>query len=279
MDQRFGLLVCTMLLALLTGLLSSCATGQRSDASLSPGQTFSDCPDCPQMVVVPAGNFEMGSPVTEVGRGADEGPQHQVVLSRPFAVGRFEVTTAQYRLFASETARTAGTWSLRNTSESTAGNYPVRWVSWVDANAYVSWLSARTGKHYRLLTEAEWEYAARAGSDSPWEPDGTRQGRVGIEFDRYQDTVPVGTYEPNAFGIFDMTGNIPEWVEDCYGADYRGAPSDGSAVEGKCAKRVVRGAYNFSERAFQRIANRDWNYAADDNTGNPTGFRVARSLP
>jgi formylglycine-generating enzyme required for sulfatase activity len=280
LQQRFWRTGSAALLMLLGTLLAGCDASTPLGNNPSPGRIFSDCSGCPEMVVIPAGSFEMGSPPNEVGRQQDEGPQHRVTIAMPFAVGRFEVTTAQYRLFATETGRPMGTWNLGTTSDVTSGNYPVRWVSWLDAQAYVSWLSKRSGKHYRLLSEAEWEYTARAGNtDRPWEPDDTRHGRVGVEFDRFHETSPVGSYEPNAFGVFDMTGNIPEWTEDCYQSDYSQSPADGSAVEGSCAKRVVRGAYNFSAPEFQRVANRDWNYAVDANEGNPTGFRVAMSLP
>ena len=188
---------------------------------------------------------------------------------------------AQYQRFTEETGKGGQDWQVRGRPAVPDDHYPVYWISWHDAQDYVRWLSSHTGQHYRLLTEAEWEYAARAGNANThaWEPQETQVRGVQPGRWWYHDTVPVGGFSPNDFGLYDMTGNIPEWVEDCYAPNYTGAPGDGSAVVGDCKQRVVRGAYNFSRPEFARIANRDWNYAVNRMTGNPTGLRIARDLP
>ena len=238
------------------------------------GEVFKDCDDCPQMVVVPAGEYMMGSPDWEGGRDDDEGPRHRVTIPWPFAVGRYEVTVNDYRRFARETGWSSGSgcriwngekWekkagrSWENPGFSQGSLEPVVCVSWEDAKAFVGWLSDKTGKGYRLLSEAEWEYAARAGTGTRWywgnsEGEQCRYGNgVGTETsfkfrnkacgDGYERTAPVGSFEPNGFGLHDVAGNVWEWVEDCWHGNYGGAPVDGSAwvSGGDCEKRVLRG--------------------------------------
>jgi formylglycine-generating enzyme required for sulfatase activity len=233
------------------------------------------------MVTIPAGTFLMGSPASEAGRQADEGPQHQVTIAKAFAVSEFEISNDDYRRYTEATGKGGDGWRRYAADNPQFGRYPVFWVSWEDARDYAQWLSQKTGKTYRLLSEAEWEYAARAGApvSQAWEPADTRAARRELIDTETQDTFPAGSYQPNGFGLHDMTANIPEWVQDCYSDDYSSAPNDGSAVLGNCPKRVVRGGYNVSAPEFQRIANRDWGYAINREFGNPTGFRVARSLP
>ena len=269
------------LLAAFGSLLFGCATPVQHDVNLQPGSTFKDCSNCPDMVVVPAGSFVMGSPPDEEGRDGDEGPQHPVTFAKAFAIGKFEVTVDQYRYYTTQRGIGSLNWHVAGYAAAPDGNYPVYWLSWYDANDYVRWLSERTGKQYRLLSEAEWEYAARAGAPNvvPLEPDDTKIQPGGPQPVPSEDTFPVGSFKPNAFGIYDMTGNIPEWTEDCYVDSYTSAPADGSAVEGTCDRRVARGGYTFSTEEFQRIANRKRNYAIDRYAGYPTGFRVARVLP
>lgn len=239
-------------------------------------------------------------------------PQHRVRVKR-FAAGRFEVTRAQYRVFAELTGRgSAGCfiWTgaavefdpmkdWRNPGYAQDDTHPVSCVSWQDASAYVSWLSHRTGKQYRLLTEAEWEYAARAGTTTMrfWGDDGNRACDYanGADLttvaqvpaarnwdaarctDRYAYTAPIGSYRANAFGLYDMLGNVGEWTQDCWNANYSGAPVDGSAwAAGDCSMRVVRGGSWDDAPTGLRAAYR---------VGSPTtirvysrGFRVARDL-
>jgi formylglycine-generating enzyme required for sulfatase activity len=276
-------------LALLV-LLSPHAAAQRRqvDDLGAHGRTFRDCAGCPEMVVVPAGSFMMGSPESEIGRGSNEGPQHKVTMPS-FAIGKYEVTFAQWDACAAEggcTQKPADeTWGR--------GRRPVINVSWADAGEFVAWLSRKTGKPYRLPTEAEWEYSARGITDAsaPHPPFATgstinyRQANYDANF-VYADgkmglfrqkTVEVGTFKANAFGLYDMHGNVWEWVQDCYKPDYRGAPADGSAVSSSdCKLRILRGGawnyYPWTLRSAYRYAT------PGDVRLNNVGLRVARSL-
>ena len=286
-----------------------------------PGTVFQDCADCPRMVVIPAGEFSMGSPATEAGRGFDEGPLRVVSIAQPFALGRAEVTVAEFRRFADETgfkteaerdARAQGcsgfiyadpavanpagpgVTSWRSPGLTQAESHPVLCVSWNDARAYTQWLSKKTGRRYRLPSEAEWEYSARAGSLSArhWGDDPVQACRFANVADqsRFQTwgfgqkhectdghyfTAPAGGYAPNRFGLYDMLGNAWEWTEDCWNASYAGAPVDGSAfATGDCAQRVLRGGSWSTVPRFARSATRYRNTA--DHRDNLTGFRLAR---
>lgn len=286
-----------------------------------PGTVFQDCPDCPRMVVIPAGQFTMGSPASEAERGVDEGPQRQVSIARPFALGRNEVTIAEFRRFADESgyrteaerdARAQGcsgfiyadplaaglpaqpVTSWRSPGLTQADSHPVLCVSWNDAQAYAQWLSKKTGKRYRLPTEAEWEYAARAGSVASrhWGDDPTQACRFANVADqsRFQTwgfgqkhectdghyySSPAGGYAPNRFGLYDMIGNAWEWTEDCWNASYAGAPAEGAAwLAGDCAQRVSRGGSWSTVPRFARSATRHKNAA--NHRDNLTGFRLAR---
>lgn len=284
---------CATVIALVFAVLSGCTSHLKTDADMNHTITFRDCSGCPEMVTIPAGSFLMGSLDSEVGHQSDEGPQHRVTISSDFAVGKFEVTVDEYLLFAQETGKGGHEWRMVGypdgpVSESGGryANFPVRRVSWIEVQDYVQWLSQRSGKQYRLLAEAEWEYVARGGrsTGNAMEPANTRQN---LPADPYRDSLPVGILQPNAFGIYDMTGNASEWTADCYLPDYSTAPADGSAVGGACTKRVVRGGYsygfngqqNYIAEEFMRIANRDWGYGSAIEGGNATGFRVARFLP
>jgi len=287
-----------------------------------PGTVFQDCADCPRMVVIPAGEFTMGSPASEAERGVDEGPQHQVAIAL-YALGRSEVTLAEFRRFADESgyktdaerdARAQGcsgfiytdpaagnagaqaVTSWRGPGLAQAESHPVLCVSWNDARAYAQWLSKKTGKRYRLPTEAEWEYAARAGSVTAryWGDDPLQACRFANVADqsRFQTwgfgqkhectdghyfTAPVAGYLPNQFGLYDMLGNAWEWTEDCWNESYAGAPSDGSAwLAGDCAQRVSRGGSWSTVPRFARSATRLKNTA--DHRDNLTGFRLARTI-
>ena len=260
---------------------------------LGPGTEFRDCPACPAMVVVPAGSFRMGSPSGEAGRDGDEGPVHGVEISRPFAVGKYEVTFAEWDACVSG----GGCGHRPDDAGWGRGTRPAINVGWEDARSYVSWLSVETGARYRLLSESEWEYAARAGTVSAryWGEDPSSACRYANVADRtlkdrysgwmgihdcrdgHVHTSPAGTFDPNGFGLHDMLGNVREWVEDCVHGSYAGAPADGSAwTSGDCSARVLRGG-SWSNRSWNlRSAYRYWD--SPDGLSGSTGFRVARTL-
>jgi formylglycine-generating enzyme required for sulfatase activity len=253
----------------------------RPDAvrGLTPGQSFRECAkDCPQMVVVPAGEFLMGSSPTEKGRQAWEGPQHVVRISKAFAVAKFELTFDEW-----DTCVTYGD-CTQGISDSSwgRGQKPAINITWNDAQRYVAWLAKMTGKPYRLLTEAEHEYATRAGTQTayPWGDDIGKNNANCASCDSEWDiqTAPVGSFNPNAFGLYDMVGNVFEWVEDCFRDNYDGAPTDGSAwIEVRdCERRVVRGGVWNQSPVFLRSAFRAW-ATADDRSGT-IGLRVGRTL-
>ena len=248
------------------------------EQALKPGDSFRECAkDCPKMVVVPAGSFAMGSPATEKGRNTNEGPQHSVTIAKPFAVSKFEVTFADWDACVS-----VGGCPQVNDSGFGRGTRPVINVSWDDAQRYAAWFSEMTGQTYRLLTEAEWEYATRAGSTTAyfW-GDEIGKGNAncsgcGSQWDDRQ-TSPVESFKPNAFGLHDMAGNVWQWVQDCYHDDYNGAPTDGSAwTSGDCNRRVVRAGSWFFKPQDLRSANRNRNATGARNYH--FGFRLGRTL-
>ena len=266
------------------------------------------------MVVIPPGQFTMGSPETEPVRDADEGPQRTVTIPRAFAVAAYELTRGEFARFVTATghvaARNCSVWTgartervadkdWRDPNFPQADDHPVTCLSWHDAQAYAAWLSARTGKRYRLLTEAEWEYAARAGAagkysfgedadqlcahgniadDAAREAGGAPQWTYAACRDGYGlTTAPVGRFKPNAFGLFDMHGNVWEWVEDCHRPSYAGAPTDGSAVVfPDCPARVDRGGGFFNNRGTNRSTERAL-YPPGATSVN-IGVRLARTL-
>jgi formylglycine-generating enzyme required for sulfatase activity len=251
----------------------------KDERALKQGSSFHECAKvCPDMVVVPAGSFMMGSPETEPDRDKDEGPQHKVTFARPFAVSKFEMTFDEWDTCASYGAcaqASDGGWGR--------GQRPVIYVTWDDARRYAEWLAKITGKPYRLLAEAEYEYAARAGSQTPF-PWGENVGvnnancnGCGSQWDGKQ-TAPVGSFAPNQFGLYDMVGNVWEWVEDCYHSDYIDGPDNGSAwTSGRCAERVVRGG------SWSAVPSRNLRSAAryqhgPDLQDRHFGFRVGRTL-
>jgi len=248
-----------------------------SIATPSAGQSFRDCTDCPDMVIIPAGSFVMGSPLSEPGRNDNEGPQHLVTISTPLAVSMYVVTFAAWDACAA-------THGCPNVADDGMGRglKPVVNVSWDQAGKYVEWLSRRTGLRYRLLSESEWEYAARAGSptlyfwgDEVGENNANCNG-CGSKWDADQ-TSPVGSFKPNAFGLYDMNGNVWEWVGDCYRDSYAGAPADESMrVSDICNRRVVRGG---SWTSIPRYARSAFRFSlAKSYAFNDLGFRVARTL-
>jgi len=309
----------TLVVAALIALAGARADrGAAAPSARAAGARFRDCAGCPEMIVAPVGTFTIGSPPGEAGRGGDEGPQREIRITQPFAVGRYEVTRRQYEAFLRATGhpvsgncmtdrRKPGTWALdpqtnfRDPGFPQSGTHPAACVTWYDAKAFIAWLNARTGGGYRLLTEAEWEYLARAGSTSayPWgarAKDGCRYmngfDRVivrkkgdlykgeAVSFadcsDGYLNTAPVGSLRPNAFGIYDMIGNVGEWVEDCSTPSYSLMQSNGSMHGGDCSKRIVRGGSWGTQPRQLRSAERIRNSPAD--VDDSIGIRVAKTL-
>jgi sulfatase modifying factor 1 len=291
-------------------------------AAAVAGETFKDCPDCPKMVMVPAGTFLMGSAEAEtireqmpVKNAISERPQHQVSITQPFALGQYAVTRGEFAAFVLDTGHDPSgcyveqdgkvvveeKWSWRNPGFEQTDQHPVVCVSHDDANRYAAWLREKTGKTYRLPSEAEWEYAARAGTATAryWGDgrdgacayanvaDLTGAGAGALRWkidnggfrcrDGYVYTAPVGSFLPNRFGLYDMLGNVQQWTGDCWNETYANAPSDGSAwTSGNCERPVVRGgAWNSNPRNL-RSARR--NGYTPDYRFSVIGFRVARTL-
>jgi formylglycine-generating enzyme required for sulfatase activity len=282
------------------------------ECALRPKEVFKECAACPEMIVVPAGRFMMGSPANEAGRYDHEGPQHPVTLAQSFAVGKFAVTVDQFAAFVADTHHDMGSTcrtleggkteerqgrSWRDPGFAQTGSHPVTCINFGDAEAYVEWLSAKTGKTYRLLTEAEWEYAARAATTTRFsfgddEKDLCRHGN-GADLtarrsiaglgqsaacsDGYAYTAPGGMFLPNTFGLYDMHGNVRQWTQDCGHVSYADAPADGSAwMSADCTTRIQRGGAWGYRPANLRSAYRD----AIEPTlrRNFTGLRVARTF-
>jgi formylglycine-generating enzyme required for sulfatase activity len=262
---------------------SSCAL---SFAPRAIGEIW-DSPDMPVMMVLPAGGFEMGSPPDEPGRKVNEGPQHHVEFARPFAVSRTLITFDEWDACVADGG-------CKGYSPSDArwgrGKQPVVNTSWADANAYVAWLSDKTGQHYHLLSEAEWEYAARAGTETPfWFGD-----TISVDQENYDPAdfpvsfsqpgkylgrpTPVDAFAPNPFGLTDMGGNVWQWTADCWNETYTDrTPADGSAwTSGDCNRKVVRGGAFNNTAAFARSAFRFWE--VNDLRSGLVGFRVARDM-
>ena len=244
---------------------------------------FMDCTECPEMMLIPAGEFTMGSPPSELYRGAET--QHRVTIPSPFALSKYEITFAQWDACIADGG--CGGY-VPDDHGWGRGNRPVIDVSWNDAKAYVAWLSRKTAKQYRLPSEAEWEYAARAGTTTPFSfgatitteqanYDGTTGYGTGPAGVNRQRTTPVGSFPPNAFGLHDLHGNVWEWIEDCWSDEYTaGTPANGAPYLGaNCAGRVMRGGswedYSGEVRAAARVgAFKEDQFWSD-------GFRVARS--
>ena len=302
-------------------MLASAADGRHSFTS------FHDCRGCPEMIALPSGSFMMGSPEGETGRDAIEGPLHRVRVRR-FAAGKYDVTRGEYRRFAKATRRPivdGCQWSGPTRQHEATANWdhvdfrqtdrhPVVCVSWNDARDYTRWLSRKTGRHYRLLSEAEWEYAARAGTSSPyWWRSGQSHdfANHGTEkccggFTKGRDawlfTSPVGAFPANRFGLHDMSGNVLQFVADCFTPSYDPKLADGSPnvmpvqlrtsgdlgdLNGtsSCDYRVVRGGDWGDRAAWVRSAARSFAPPPEPGATLSTyrsggvGFRVARDLP
>ena len=247
------------------------------------GERFRDCEGtwCPELVVVPAGSFLMGSPESESGRIDNEGPVHQVSIARPFAVGVYEVTFGEWDVCVAD----GGCGVHRPDDQGWGrGRRPVINVSWEDAQMYVVWLSRKTGERYRLLSESEWEYVARAGTRTRyWWGDDVGRGWAnckdcGSHRGNWR-TMEVGSFSPNDFGLHDVLGNVGEWVDDCYSDSYVGAPTDGSPWKsGNCSLRVVRNGGEYGSR-YIRSARRAEPHSFVMTSGlHSIGFRVARTF-
>ncbi len=269
----------------LTETLRLLRVAQRPVVQRTTNKPFKDCPMCPEVIEVPAGSFLRGSSALEESRKDTEGPRHEVTISQPLAVGVYEVTFAEW----DACVRDGGCQGHQPGDEGwNRGRQPVVNVHWEDAQAYVAWLSEKTGMPYRLLSEAEWEYVARAGTQTPFHTGETitpqqanyyskysyRGGRVGQSPER---PVSVGRYQPNAFGLYDTHGNVWEWVQDCWNTNYAGAPRDGQAWEaGDCNQRIARGGSWYYAPDVLRSASRE-RYATDFRN-DKGGFRVARPM-
>lgn len=302
--------------------LSVLAIALLSDAAaqevhLEAGAVFQECAECPQMVVIPPGAFNQGF---EGGlEERYEGPPRTIRIEYSFAIGRFEVTHAQFRAFVEQSGyepspgcflwdgmgapfEDAHGWHDPNYGRPPLDNEPVACLNWTHAEAYVKWLAAVTAKPYRLLSESEWEYVARAGRDSThkyaWgdrERDACNHANVldrsalrkqpkltlapALCDDGFPALAPIGSFRPNPFGVYDMTGNVWEWVQDCYVMPYaEDAPRDGGAyVGGSCDRRSVRGGSWLSTMFWQRPTFRGRD--PEDLTSRIFGLRVARDLP
>lgn len=261
------------------------ASGRDGRKLLTPGlgaadgESFRDCinKECrnsPDMVVVPAGSFMMGAPEEDIMRDADESPQHQVTFKRPFAAGKFAVTFAEWDACVAD----GGCSAYRPADEEWGrGDHPVINVNWHHAKAYAAWLSKKTGKTYRLLTEAEREYVTRAGTTTKyWWGDTVTNGQANY-YGSQPRTVPVKSFQPNPWGFYQVHGNVWEWCEDSWHPSYTGAPGDGSAwTDVRADSRVLRGGAWFVVPRRLRASVRYWFKA--DNRSNYIGFRVARAL-
>lgn len=261
-----------------------------------PGTTIQDCPRCPAMVVIPAGRFTVGYPPGDAGRLHQEGPVRPINFKLPIAVGKYEVTFDEWDACVAE----KGCPKVDDKGRG-KGKRPVIYVSWDQAVGYAAWLSKKTEKKYRLLSDAEWEYAARAGSENRYRFGGIppakvcafgnvydkrakQQSDMGYEHmpcdDKFGEVAPAGSFKANEFGLYDMIGNVWEWTEDCMptGLQWRGAPIGGAAnVNGDCSQRGYRGgSFLENEKTYIRNPDRFKFIGAKDGD---LGFRVARTLP
>jgi formylglycine-generating enzyme required for sulfatase activity len=302
--------------------ICAACTAQTSEQKFAAGDEFIDCEDCPLMVVVPAGSFIMGSPLSEQGRQYDEGEQHIVEIERDFSIGKYEVTVAEYLSFVSDTNyneadgcfirtelptsvirvptddgsmpgwRKDPNFSWRNPGFAQEDDHPVICVSWLDANAYAEWLSIKTGGVYRLLSDAEWEYAARAGTTTArhWGESAAHgcpyangaditlrpeypEWPIADCDDGYVYTSPVGSFTANEFGLHDTLGNSLEWVGDCW-TEVHDTSASTAILDGDCSRRALRGGSWYDGPKMLRVANR-YGYSQIGNNYS-LGFRIAK---
>lgn len=309
--RAWAVSISIVLIGTLTAWQIWAAREKKGSIMFQVGKSFRDakadgsaCDFCPELVVLPQDSFNMGSLEGEPRHRQNESPQHPVRILYKLAAGKYEITRAQFAEFVDKSGydtgdnkclamsdieavqagkKEGGSNSWRQPGFSQDGNHPVSCVSWNDAQRYVDWLRGQTGQQYRLLTEAEWEYAARAGTNTSYSwgndiGDGNANcSRCASQWDSVQ-TSPVGSFKPNSFGLYDMHGNIREWVQDCYAEDYNHAPINGQASEDvECTFRVMRGGSWGYVPVSARSAYRAWSYPRGQI--NTDGFRVARTIP
>jgi formylglycine-generating enzyme required for sulfatase activity len=236
---------------------------QAKKAKIRDTRTFWDCATCPEMVIIPAGNFMMGGD----GGKSDEKPVHRVDVPA-FAIGKTEVTQGQWlAIMGSNPSHFKG-----------CDDCPVEQVNWHDAQDYLNRLSSRTGQRYRLPSEAEWEYACRAGGRHEYCGGDSLGSLAWYDGNSGSRTQPVARKQANAWGLHDMSGNVWEWVQDCWNGSYSNAPNDGSAwTSGKCDERVLRGGSWINDPAYARAAGRGWSVVTYRGSGD-FGFRPARII-
>lgn len=325
-------------LVVVVGVIAS-AAAQDKTPSTKPGSTFRDCSDCPVMVVIPPGSFTMGETPEEQTFWHEEpailgttNPPHKVTIKKPFALGQFEITRTEFAAFVKETHYTQlsdvclrlvpnnavevprgghfqpdassihmSGLGWRNPGFTQTDTDPVICVNWVDAENYAMWLSKKTGQHYFLPSEAQWEYAGRAGTTTPFwwgdkPEDACKYENVGDESfakaflirmtpflfhcnDGFSHTSPVGSFKPNPWGLYDMLGNAWEWTEDCHHDNYIGAPTDETPwmTGGDCAHHEIRTPGWEHDSRSQRVAIHFGE--PTDSLANAGGFRIARALP
>ena len=285
------------------GVEVAIGAGERRCLRPGAGERFRDCAECPELVVVPAGTFTMGSPSDEPEREHERENQVQVAIAQPFAVGAFAVTRGEFAAFVAATDYkldegcyfwTGTTWeerldrSWRSPGFAQDDRHPVTCVDLKAAKAFVAWLSGRTGKIYRLPSETEREYVTRAGTVTPFwwgssistdaaNYNGNFAYAQGPKGEWRQQTVRVDAFRPNAWGLYNVHGNVWDWTDDCWNESNAGNPGDGSVrTMGDCTWRVARGgAWNYSP-TYLRAAFRYWNLP--DNRSGVQGFRVVRAL-
>lgn len=280
------------------GLLTDAA-----EQDLKPGDRFKECETCPEMVVLPRGDFTMGSTASQHGHETDEAPVRKVTFSTRIAVARYPVTVSEFDTFVTVTGYRpgggcrlveAGRWvdkselSFRNPGFKQTSDHPVVCVNWNDAKGYTDWMTARLGGEYRLPTEAEREYATRAGTTSAfWWGNEIAPAQAAYDWslafgsgqrgEALRGTMPVTSFAANPWGLYQMHGNVSEWVEDCWNDSYRAAPVDGTAWQsGDCRRRVLRGgSWGYAPKDL-RSAYREGATLSFRNFN--FGFRVVRVL-
>ncbi len=236
--------------------------------NLRAGQVFQDCEECPEMVVIPAGAFDMGQPAGQSTGYDNAKPVHRVSIARPYALGKTEITKKQWRAVM----------GVNPSGNLVCDDCPAENLSWNAAKEFLRRLSVKAGKQYRLPSEAEWEYACRAGGQHAYCGSDDIESVAWYEGNSNGGAHPVAGKKANAFGLHDMSGNAWEWTADCWNHGYSGAPNDGSPwLAGGCSSRVVRGGSWFYRSQYQATIIRS--ASGIDDAGSSDGLRVARSLP
>ena len=234
-----------------------------SESYFRPGRVIKDCNDCPEMVIIPAGGFQMGSN----SGGAEERPTHSVFVNS-FAIGKYEVTQGQWNSVMG---------SNPSHFKDCGDTCPVEQVNWDDAQAFIQKLNQKSGRIYRLPSESEWEYACRAGATHTYCGSNVVDSVAVYDTNSGKKTQTVGSKQPNAWAIYDMSGNVWEWTQDCWNVNYKDAPKDGSVwARGDCSRHVLRGGSSYFIAGYSRAGFRDGYTSVGRNL---TGFRVAKTLP